>query len=80
VWTSKAYAHSTVESAGVECEGGERRIRFETSLDRVCEGNISLAYTVKKKPHHKMVAMTTPHARKSRNIMTNANRIALVGV
>jgi len=32
VWTSNAYAHSTKESAGVECVGGERRMRFETNL------------------------------------------------
>lgn len=33
MWTSKAYAHSTAESAGVEWEGGERRSRFEVNLE-----------------------------------------------
>lgn len=32
VCTSNAYAHSTEESAGLECEGGERRRRLDTTL------------------------------------------------
>ena|ERR1700722_572666 len=32
VWTSKAYPHSTDESAGVECDGGDANTRFEKAL------------------------------------------------
>lgn len=32
VWTSKAYAHSTLESAGVEWEGGDKRSLFAVNL------------------------------------------------
>jgi len=34
VCTSNAYAHSTLESAGVECVGGERRRRLDTTLNK----------------------------------------------
>jgi hypothetical protein len=32
VCTSNAYAHSTTESAGVECDGADTRTRFEKNL------------------------------------------------
>ena len=41
VWTSKAYAHSTRESAGVECEGGERRRRLDVNLNHISEREIN---------------------------------------
>ena len=35
MWTSRAYDHSTEESAGVEWEGGETRTRFEKNLEKI---------------------------------------------
>ena len=68
VCTSKAYAHSTVVSAGFAWDGGESKNVFEMSLlkdqfEQMCN------YTSNGHIHHMIVAIASPTNRKSRNII-----------
>ena len=71
MWTSKAYAHSTDESAGDACEDGDKR----TLLAKTLEARQSKLMCTKG-PYRSRVAVITPTKRKSRKIMMNASLTA----
>ena len=68
--TSNAYAHSTLESAAAECDGGARSTLFEKILD---EFSPLLDTSVARGTDQKIVATAAPTRRKSRRIMSSAS-------
>lgn len=58
VCTSNAYAHSTAESDGAECDGGLSRTLLEKNLLK--EFSMRDTRTVNIMTHHIIVAMSAP--------------------
>lgn len=70
MWTSKAYAHSTDESARDECEEGDKRTLL---AKRLAKATSVKRNSCKGAPYRSKVAVITPTNRKSRRIMMKAS-------